>query len=149
MGRDSAVGLATCYRLGGPGAESRWGRDFPKPSTQALGPTQPPVHWGLDFFPGDKAAEGVALTIYPHIEARLKITATRLFCSGHSWLFLGRTLPLSLNVKHIFCGCRGSMGRSGYVATAVLPTIICGCRSPVDTLHVTVVIVIIYFNRRI
>ena len=45
MGRDSSVGIATRYGLDGPGIEYRWGggRDFPHPSRQALGPTQPPV----------------------------------------------------------------------------------------------------------
>ena len=28
MGRDSSVGIATCYGLGGPGIESRWGARF-------------------------------------------------------------------------------------------------------------------------
>jgi hypothetical protein len=41
VGRDSAVGIATCYELDGPGIESRWGRDFPHPSIPAVGPTQP------------------------------------------------------------------------------------------------------------
>ena len=45
VGRDSSVGIATRYGLDGPGIESRWARDFPHPSTPALGPTQPPVQW--------------------------------------------------------------------------------------------------------
>jgi hypothetical protein len=45
VGRDSVVGLATRYGLGGPGIESRWGRDFQQPSRPVLGPTQPPVKW--------------------------------------------------------------------------------------------------------
>ena len=43
VGRDSVVGIATRYGLGGPGIESRWGRDFPQPSRPALGPIQPPI----------------------------------------------------------------------------------------------------------
>ena len=47
-------------RTGGPGIESRWGRDFPHLSRPALGPTQPPVQW----VPGVKSGRGVTLT--PH-----------------------------------------------------------------------------------
>jgi len=46
-GRDSSVDIATRYGLDGPGIESRWGRDFPYPSTPALGPTQPLIQWVL------------------------------------------------------------------------------------------------------
>ena len=42
-GRDSSVGIATSYGPIGPGIESRWGRDFPHPSSLALEPTQPPI----------------------------------------------------------------------------------------------------------
>jgi hypothetical protein len=43
MGRYGSVGMATCYWLDGPGIESRWGRNFPRPSRPALEPTQPPI----------------------------------------------------------------------------------------------------------
>ena len=44
VGRDSAVGIATCYGLDGPRIESRWGH-FPHPPKPALGPTQLPIQW--------------------------------------------------------------------------------------------------------
>ena len=37
VGRDSSVGIATCYGLGGPGIESRWARDLLLPSSPTLG----------------------------------------------------------------------------------------------------------------
>jgi hypothetical protein len=42
-GPDISVGMATGYRLDGPGIESRWEQDFPHLSRPVLGPTQPPV----------------------------------------------------------------------------------------------------------
>ena len=37
-GRVGVVGIAIGYELDGPGIESRWGRNFPHLSKQALGP---------------------------------------------------------------------------------------------------------------
>ena len=54
--QDSAVGIATHYRLGGLGIESRYRRDFPHPFTQSLWSKQPLVQWVPGFFPGSKAA---------------------------------------------------------------------------------------------
>jgi hypothetical protein len=45
VGRESAVGIATCHGLYGPWIESRWWRDFPLLSRPILGPTQPSVLW--------------------------------------------------------------------------------------------------------
>ena len=55
VGRDSSVGIATCYGMDGPGIESRWQLDFPHPSRSALGSSQPPYN-GYRVFPGGKAA---------------------------------------------------------------------------------------------
>ena len=43
VGRFISVGIATSYRLDGPGIDPRWGRDFPRPSRRAMVPTQPAV----------------------------------------------------------------------------------------------------------
>jgi len=48
-------GIALCYGLEGPGIESRWEQDFPQPSRQAMGPTQPPIQW-VPGLSGGKAA---------------------------------------------------------------------------------------------
>ena len=50
--RDSSVGIATRYRLEGPGVEFRCGRDFSHRSPV----TQPTVYWVPDLFPGGKEA---------------------------------------------------------------------------------------------
>jgi hypothetical protein len=50
--RDSSNGIATGYRLDGPGIESRWGRYFMHLCRPALGPLQPPVHRGPGFSGG-------------------------------------------------------------------------------------------------
>jgi len=44
-GPGSVVGIATGYRLVGPGIESWWGQYFLYLSRRAVGPTQPPVQW--------------------------------------------------------------------------------------------------------
>ena len=71
-GRDSSVSIATRYGLGGPGIESRWGRDFPHPSIPALGPTQPPIQWVPGLFPGHKAAGAWRWPPTPQSSAEVK-----------------------------------------------------------------------------
>ena len=61
----SLVSIATRYGLNGLGLESRWGRDFPRQSRPALGPTQPLIQWTSGIFAAGKAAWRVALTIHP------------------------------------------------------------------------------------
>jgi hypothetical protein len=56
VGRDSSVGTATRYGLHCPGIESRWVRDFPRPSTSTLAHNQPSIQWVPSLFFRDKAA---------------------------------------------------------------------------------------------
>ena len=58
VGRDSSVGIATGYRLNGPGIESRWGRNFPHLSRPALGPHPASCTMGTGCFPGGKERPG-------------------------------------------------------------------------------------------
>jgi hypothetical protein len=55
VGLDSALGIATCYGLDGPGIESRWGEIF---RTCPDWPWSPPsfLYNGYRVFPGGKAA---------------------------------------------------------------------------------------------
>ena len=57
-GPDSVVGIATGYRLDGPGIESRWGGDiFPTCPDRPWGPPRL-LYNGYRVFPGDKQRPG-------------------------------------------------------------------------------------------
>ena len=45
VGRDSSVGIATRFGLGGPGIESQWGDIFRNHPNRPPVPTQPPIQW--------------------------------------------------------------------------------------------------------
>jgi len=53
--------LSTGYGLDGPGIESWCGRDFPRLSRPALGPSQPPVQWVPDL---SRDWSGVRAAVY-------------------------------------------------------------------------------------
>ena len=64
-GLGSSVGIATGYRLDGPGIESRWEARF-SASVQTGPRTQPAsCTMGTGSFPGVKRGRGVTLTPYP------------------------------------------------------------------------------------
>ena len=54
VGRDRAVCITTCHRLGGPGIKFGLGRNFSHPFRHNLRLTQPPVHGYWFSFPGVK-----------------------------------------------------------------------------------------------
>jgi hypothetical protein len=51
-GRDSSVGIATHYRLDGPGIESRWGARFFAPTQTGPGAHPASYTMGTGSFPG-------------------------------------------------------------------------------------------------
>ena len=68
-GLGSSVGIATDYGLDGPGSNSGVDEIF-RPSTTALGPTQPPAQWVLVLSQGVKCGRGVLLTTHILLEPR-------------------------------------------------------------------------------
>ena len=54
VGRDSVVGITTCFEMEGPGIESRWGRVFPHLSRPAPGPRNLLYNGNRVSFPGVK-----------------------------------------------------------------------------------------------
>jgi hypothetical protein len=104
VSRDSSVGIATRYGPGGPGIESRWRRDFPRPSRPALEPTRPPIQWVPNFFTGGKATGAWPLPLTPSsAEVKEKV---ELFPYSHSCCRVIFTLTMEqlANIKLCFRG---------------------------------------------
>ena len=55
-GRDSSVGIATCYGLGGPGIESRWEARFSAPVLTGSEAHPASYTMGTRSYPAGKAA---------------------------------------------------------------------------------------------
>ena len=95
VGRDSSVGIATCYRMDSSRIESRWGRDFPHSSTSALGSTHSyTVGTGVSL-PGVKRP-GRGVNHPPPSSAEVKETTELYLYStfGPSWPVTERKLHL-------------------------------------------------------
>ena len=71
MARDSSVGIATRYRLDGPGIESRWGRVSPHMSRPALGSHPASYTMGTRSLAGAKRP-GRGADHPPHLAPRFK-----------------------------------------------------------------------------
>jgi len=92
VSRDSSVGIATHYRLDGTGIETRWGWDFPRPSSPVLGTTRTSVQW-VPGLSRELSGRGVALTTHPLLAPMLKKEYSyTYFPWGHLWHVLGWTL---------------------------------------------------------
>ena len=112
-GRDSWVGIATCYGLDGPGIESRWEARF-----SASFQTDPVAHpasctMGTGSFLGSKAAGAWCWPPTRHLSAEVE-GGVELYLyspSGPSWPVIGRTLPLSLPLPLLYIAtCFDSYG---------------------------------------
>ena len=79
VSRDTAVCVATRYELDCTGLESRWGRGFPHPSRQALGPNYLPVQWVPGLMPGGPSS----------VEVKERAELYLYSLSGSSWPLLG------------------------------------------------------------
>jgi len=64
-GSGSVVGIATGYRLDGPGIESWWGARFSAPVQTGSGAHPASCTMGTGSFPGIKSSQGVMLTSHP------------------------------------------------------------------------------------
>jgi hypothetical protein len=71
VGRDSSLGIATCYRLDGPGSESRWGGKFSAPVQTGPGAHPASYTMGTGSFLGVKQPER-GVDHPPHLAPRLK-----------------------------------------------------------------------------
>jgi hypothetical protein len=89
VGRDS---IATRYGLGGPGIESRWGRDFPHPSRPSLGPPSLLYNGYRVSFPGVKRmGRGVDHPPPSRAEVRERVELYFYYSFGPSWPVLALT----------------------------------------------------------
>jgi hypothetical protein len=97
VGRDSAVGIATCYELDGSGIESRWRRIFRARPDRPWGPPSLLYNGYWVSFPGVKRPRrGLN---HPPLSSAGVEERVELYLhspSGPSWCILGRTLPLPL-----------------------------------------------------
>ena len=92
MGRDSSVGIATRYGLGGPGIESWLGARFSAPVQTGPGAHPASCTTGTGSFPGVKRP-GRGLDHPPQSSAEVE-GRVEVLPLWDLWPVIGRTLPL-------------------------------------------------------
>jgi hypothetical protein len=99
VSRESSVGIATRYELGGPGIEFRWGARFSAPVQTVLGA----YTMDIGSFPGVKRPEaGVGHPLPSSTEVKENVELYLYSLSGPSQPVLGRTiLYFYFNVMHV------------------------------------------------
>jgi hypothetical protein len=94
VGRDSSVGIETCYGLDGPGIESRWGARFSAPVQTGSGAHPASYIVGTGSFPGVKwPGRGIDHPPPPKAEIKGRVELCLYSTSGPSWSVIGWTLP--------------------------------------------------------
>jgi len=90
VGWDSSVGVATRYRLVGPGFESRWVRDIPHSSITGLGPTPPCLNgYRVSFLGVKRPGGGFDHPPQSSVEVTERVELYVYSLSGLSWPLLG------------------------------------------------------------
>jgi hypothetical protein len=95
MGRDTSLGIATCYGLGGPGIESRWGARFS--ATVQSGPVAHPASYTMgtgSLLRVKCSGRGVNHSPPSSTEVEERVELYICSPSGLSWPVLGWTLPV-------------------------------------------------------
>jgi DNA-binding sugar fermentation-stimulating protein len=90
VGRDSSVGIATRYRLDGPGIETRWEARFSATVQVGSGAHLASYTMGTGSFPGVKRpGRGVKHSHPSSAEIKERVELYHYSHSGPSWTVLG------------------------------------------------------------
>jgi len=88
--RDSSVGIATCYRLDGPGIESRWRAKFSATVQNGSEAHPVPIQWVSGVFPRGKAVGAWSGPPIPSsAEVKERVGLYLYSPSGPSWPVVG------------------------------------------------------------
>jgi len=86
-GQDIVARIVICYRLDCLGIEFWWGPDLLYLCGLALGPTQPPIQWVSDLFPGVKQSE-LGIDRPTHLATLLLTLSAFVACSMVNFNFV-------------------------------------------------------------